>query len=76
VNNEFCKEWMDITQKMFRRYCWSGKRRSELKEICEELGITYLSPKLVHKVRFLSAGGQVCSHTITTSRFLCRHSWT
>ena len=40
-----------------RRYAWSGKRREEIKEVLGSLGIKYLSPKLIHKVRFLSASG-------------------
>ena len=52
--SEFAKHHLDVTQRMFRRYCWSGVRRDELRAICEELGIKYMAPKLIMDVRFLS----------------------
>eukprot|EP01046_Picozoa_sp_COSAG06_P055627 COSAG06_NODE_10283_length_1711_cov_1.601737_2_plen_397_part_01 len=57
--NEFALAYLNTTQRLFRRYAWSGNRRSDLKEVCKELDIKYLAPKLVHKVRFLSVGNQV-----------------
>ena len=62
----FAANHLKTMQRMFRRYCWSGLRRDELREVCEELGIKYLAPKLIMDIRFLSCAAvtATCNKTL------------